>query len=104
MKLCTSIAVLPIFLLAIWLAGNIISIRKRLFSIAIVVLCISAAVAFNILRIQSHYTVITKLGGQISYPMEEIHFEYAILSGIIIGCIIGFFAFRTSKSKHSVDV
>jgi len=97
LKLSLSIAFVPMFLLFTWLGGNIILLRKRLFSIVTVLVCIFLAVAFNILRIQSHDISLTNLKGEISFSIQDLNFAFAIIMGTVIGCIVSYFIFRSRK-------
>ena len=97
LKLSLSIALMPLLLLLTWAAGNIILLRRRLFSVLTVILCISLAIAFNILRIQSHDIVITNLKEKITLPIESLRFEVAILAGTVVGCLVSYFIFKSKK-------
>lgn len=103
LKLSLSIAFVPLLLLAIWLGGNIVLLRKRLFSIITVLICIFLALAFNILRIQSHNITITDLNGKVSFPMQNLNFDMAIIAGTVIGGIIAYFIFKSKKTDQALD-
>jgi hypothetical protein len=103
LKLSLSIAFVPLFLLATWLGGNIILLKKRLFSIITILICIFLALAFNILRIQSHNITITNLKGKVSFPIQNLNFDIAIIAGTVIGGIISYFIFRSKKTDPSLD-
>lgn len=103
LELSLSIAFVPLVLLAIWLGGNIILLKKRLFSIITVLICISLALAINILRIQSHDITIASLKGKVSFPMQNLNFDIAIIAGAVIGGIVSYFIFRTKKTDAGLD-
>ncbi len=102
LKLSLSIAFVPLFILVTWLSGNIILLRKRLFSIITILLCIFLAFSFNILRIQSHDITITALKGKASFPIQNLNFDITIIAGTIIGGIISYFIFRSKKRDRTL--
>jgi hypothetical protein len=103
LKLSLSIAFVPLFLLVTWLVGNIILLRKRLFSIITVLILVFLAFAFNILRIQSHAITITNLQGKVSFPIRNLNFDIAIIAGTVIGGIVAYFIFRSKKTDSTID-
>lgn len=103
LKISLSIAFVPVFLLFTWLGGNIILLRKRLFSIVIVLVCIFLTFTFNILRIQSHDIIPANLKGKVSFPIQDLNFAFAIIAGTVIGCILSYFIFRSKKTDSALD-
>jgi hypothetical protein len=103
LKLSLSIVFVPLFILVTWLGGNIFLLRKRLFSIITVLICIFLAFAFNILRIQSHDITNTNFKGKVSIPIQNLNFDIAIITGTVIGGIIAYFIFRSKKTDHALD-
>jgi hypothetical protein len=104
LKLSLSIALIPILLLVVWLAGNIFLLKKRIFSIAIVLVFAAITITFNIFRIQSHEMVMTNLKGKILFPSDELFFEYAIFIGAVLGCILAYLIFRSPKLNTGMDL
>ena len=100
LKVSFSIGTIPLLLLVPWISGNITSFRKRSFSVLIVLICIVPAIMLNVFRIISHQIVITPLGSQIPFPMEELYFEYAIFIGAVSGSIICYVIFRKIISQE----
>jgi hypothetical protein len=96
--LCVAIALIPVFILLTWLLGSIDSLIKRLLSIWLVGICISAAVTANVFRILSKQMAITNLKAVMVYPFNELYLEYAILAGTLIGCGISFLVFKSKQT------
>ena len=99
LKLGLSIGIIPLLLLIVWLAGKITSFRRRLFSVLIMIVCIVLAIMVNVFRISSHEIVMTNLPAVISFPVEELFFEYAIGIGSIVGAAISYFIFRERRNR-----
>lgn len=104
LKLSVSIGIIPLLLLIVLLAGQITSYRKRLFSVLIIVGCIALAIMMNVFRISSYEIEMTKLPAQITFPFEELFFEYAIAIGSILGSAISYFIFRKRKSNEELNL
>ncbi len=100
LKVSASIGTIPLLVLVAWIYGNITSLRKRSFSVLIVLACIVLAIMLNVLRISSYDMIISPLGSKIPFPIEELYFEYAIMTGIVSGSIISYFIFRRRKLQE----
>jgi hypothetical protein len=94
LKVSLSIGTIPLLLMVAWVSGNVTSLRKRSFSVLILLVCIVLAIMVNVFRIRSHEMVISPLGTQIPFPMEELYFEYAIIIGGVSGTIAAYLIFR----------
>jgi hypothetical protein len=103
-KLCMSIALIPMFLLLIWLVGNIGSVKSRVFSIIIMLACIIIAVGINVFLIQSHDITMTNWKRNVSFPLEKVFFEYAIFLGAAVGSIISYFIFKRAKINKEQNI
>jgi hypothetical protein len=99
LKVSLTIGTIPLLLLVAWIYGNITSFRKRSFSLLIVLVCIVLTIMLNVFRISGHEMLISPLGTPIPFPIEELYFEYAIISGVVSGSIISYFIFRNRKMQ-----
>lgn len=91
---------IPLLLLVAWISGDISSFRKKLFSVLIVLAGIALAMVLNVIRISSHEMEISPLGTPIPFHIEKLYFEYAIITGVVLGSIISYFIFRKIKSQE----
>jgi len=98
--LSSCIAVIPLFLLATWLLGNITLFKHRMFSIIIVLLFITICIAIDVWQIRSNVPPdFNGIKTKILIPFEVLHFEYAVLIGIFLGSFLSYFIFKRKKQS-----
>ena len=95
----------PVLLLLTWQLAPIILKSKKITSIVTVVVCMTLAILVRQQMIKSYFSRLTTLSGEklkVSYPMNQVNFEYYLLGGLCIGCIISYFLFKQKKGFISV--
>ena len=83
----------PILLLATWKFSPIVSTGKRWASIFITISCMALAVVVRQQIIGDGPTSPVE-GAVIVYPLDQLKFEYYILTGALIGCVCSGFLVR----------
>ncbi len=92
------VALIPIFIVQTWKIARLNSLTKKLLTILIV--CTSIIISILIRRelLKIYFSQFTKIDHlTLNYPLEEVHFEYYILAGLLVGCIISYLLFRKRK-------
>jgi len=102
LKLSASVGIIPLLLLIAWMAGRITTLRRRSFSILIVMVCIWLAFMVNIFRIKSQEMVMTNLPAHVYFPLEALYFEYAIFMGALAGAVISYFIFKGRTGSEAL--
>jgi hypothetical protein len=100
-RLNLSIALIPVFILLTWRYGQIDSPIKKLLSLWLIGICISSGLTVNTFRILSAQMVMTNFKGKTVYPVEALHFDYAIILGTIVGCVIALLIFKSKKTAKA---
>lgn len=95
--LSVSIAIIPFFILAVWQIGEIVLMRRKIFSIIVVVVFIAIALVLNDFRIFTTETMMDNLRGVIPYPLEKVYFGYAIFSGSFLGSASAYILLRSKN-------
>jgi hypothetical protein len=90
----------PLSLYLVWQFSPVISRTKKMISIGIVIVCLVLAIIGRQQMIKSYFTSLLNNVDNIrvSYPLNEVHFEYYLFLGLCIGCCISFFALRQKRS------
>jgi hypothetical protein len=92
---CFSVALIPVFIAAVWVFSPIVSLNNRLLSALVMIACVVLAVYYKYQSIRDYFLMLTEgTMLNVSFPMDEIHFEYYILGGLCIGFIISYSIFR----------
>lgn len=103
-----SIATIPVLLLLIWRFSPITSKNKKIASIATVIFCILATALIRVQIIKNYLKMlvsnVNSLNDKalVSYPINRVYFEYYIILGICIGCVVSHFLFRQNDIKNPV--
>lgn len=90
----------PIFIWTTWLLTPIVVKSKRFLCAVIIIICMALAIFIRQQAIRSNLSRLTtnisstKDQLNVSYPIDKVHFEYYMLGGLFIGCIISYFLFR----------
>jgi len=94
------IGLAPILLYLTWRLARIEITKRRIFSGLIVMVFMVIAIIFRQQLIKSTFKGLTNLKTQTgetiynSFAIENLHFEYYLLGGLIFGCIVSFFTLR----------
>lgn len=94
----------PIFIWLTWRVASITLIRNRIFSILTVVVCMILAILLRQQSIKFYFRGLSSHENassdniRMNYPIDTVHFEYYLLGGLCVGCIISYFLFRQKKS------
>ena len=90
----------PILLYLTWQLAKIETTKRRIFSGLIITLCIVLAVLLRQTLIKSTFNGLINLKTQTgetihnSFNIENLDFEYYLLGGLILGCVVSFFTFK----------
>ena len=96
------IGLIPILLYLTWRIGRIEIKKRRIFSGLIVITFMTIAIIFRQqlikLKFQGLINLKTQTGETIynSLNIEDLHFEYYLFGGLILGCIVSFFSLKTN--------
>jgi hypothetical protein len=77
-------------------------------SLVIIIACMVAAVLIWRNMISNSFAALNSNANpgtntaNISYPLEQLYFEYYLLAGLCIGCLASFFIFRAKKINQIV--
>jgi hypothetical protein len=87
------LGIAPILLLVTWRFSPIVSTSKRWTSILITTsgMALVVVVRQQLIRLGLHNSF---EGTAISYPVDQLNFEYYILAGLLIGCVCSGFLLR----------
>lgn len=94
------IGLLPAFLYLTWRLARIEILNRRIISTFVVMLCMVLAILLRQQLIKSTLKGITNIKTQSGEPIynsltiENLHFEYYVLIGLILGCILSFITLR----------
>lgn len=100
------IGLAPILLYLTWRLARIEMTTRRIFSGLIVIVFMVIGILFRQQLIKSTFKKLTNLKTQTgetiynSFAIENLHFEYYLLGGLILGCIVSFFTLRDKKLKE----
>ncbi|HMC98687.1 MAG TPA: hypothetical protein VKH37_00990 [Ferruginibacter sp.] len=102
--LSLSVAYVPLFIMGVWLKGNITNVRKRVLTVIIFVGLIIAAVCLNIFRINSTILFMTRLPeSPVPFAFDETYFEYFVFIASVAAALISYFAFRSKPNNTPED-
>lgn len=94
------IALTPILLFITWRIARIEIIKRRILSGIIVIVLMILAIVLRQQLIKSTFKSLTNLKTQTgetiynSIAIENLHFEYYLLGGLILGCMVSFFVLK----------
>jgi hypothetical protein len=94
------IGLLPILLHLTWRLTSIATLKSKTISGLIVIAMMTLAVIFRQQLIKSTFDGLTNLkkpSGETIYnafPIENLNFEYYLLGGLILGCVMTYFMFK----------
>lgn len=96
------LGLMPVFIVTTWRFSPIILKSRRVASIAIVVVFMVLAIMVRQQRIKSYFNNFANLNSpgskiNVSFPADELYFEYYLLGGLCVGCFISFIIFRDKK-------
>ncbi|MFT3980792.1 MAG: hypothetical protein QM687_10010 [Ferruginibacter sp.] len=96
-----AIALIPLFLLFTWRLAPITSLQKRMASIAIAITAVGLGIVLRQQMLRSYFSrSLTSIAGydlNASFPLNKVHFEFYILGGLIIGCIVSALYLKDKK-------
>ncbi len=93
-----ALALIPVFLYITWRISPIISTPKKIKSVILVSICLVVSVILRQQIISSNLnsfhspTNITN-----TFPIENLHFHFYLLGGLLIGCLLSFLLFKQKK-------
>ncbi|MCC6289677.1 MAG: hypothetical protein IT249_17505 [Chitinophagaceae bacterium] len=93
----------PFLILLTWRLAPIISRSKKLASVLTVIVCMTGAIIVRQQILKSCFTGLTKNFTStvdkmnVSYPVDQINFEYYLFGELIVGCPISYFLLRQKK-------
>ena len=91
-----TLALIPIGSVWLWKAGSIISTRKRMLSILVMVagMIISVFLRRELIKF---VTVPIDYNIQLNVPIEQVKFDFYALVGVILGGVVAWLLFREKK-------
>lgn len=98
------LALIPLLLFVTWEVAGIQAFKHKLISVAIVITCSLLAIIIRRqmikLELKSSISKNNFQGNQydISFPLDNVYFEYYALGGMITGCLIAYFIFKNKKT------
>lgn len=96
------IGLTPILLYLTWRLGRIEKTKRRMFSGLIVVVFMTVSIVLR----QQFFIRLTNLKTQSgetiynSFTIENLYFEYYLLGGLVLGCIVSFFSLKDKEAKR----
>jgi hypothetical protein len=87
-------ALLSLAFPGLWLFGNIVSNRKRFFSVIIIFLLMAAAIYLRHTMVRSYFTrvivpfYLKKGQTHVVYPIDPVNFVYYMAVGLLMGLLI----------------
>ena len=104
------IGLIPILLYLTWRLTPITKLKSKTISGLIVIAMMALAVIIRQQLIKSTFNGLTNLktasGETIynSFPIENLNFEYYLLGGLILGCVLTYFMFKGKKPSIANEV
>ena len=101
--LSLALGLTPFFILLTWRRSPIISKSKKLASVLTIIVCMALAIIVRQQILKSYFTGLTKNLTStvdkinVSYPLDQVNFEYYLFGGLIVGCFISYFLFRLKR-------
>lgn len=98
------IGVVPMFLYLTWRIARIEITKRRVISGLIVMIFMVTSIIIRQQLIQSTFKGLTHVKTQtgesinMSFAIENLHFEYYLMGGLILGCIVSAFTLRKQKN------
>jgi hypothetical protein len=99
------IGLTPIFLYLTWRFGRIEKTKRRTYCGLIVIVFMAISVALRQYLIKSTFSGLTNLKSQTgetiysSFATENLNFEYYVLGGLILGCIVSYLFLKDKEAK-----
>ncbi|MDP2161033.1 MAG: hypothetical protein Q8K02_11160 [Flavobacterium sp.] len=96
------IGLMPILLYLTWRLGRIEKTKRRMFSGLIVIFFMTISIVLR----QQFFIRLTNLKTQSgetiynSFGVENLNFEYYLLGGLVLGCIVSFFSLKDKEAKR----
>ena len=100
------IGLMPILLYLTWRLGRIEKTKRRMFSGLIVIFFMTISIVLRQQFIKLTFNRLTNLKTQTgetiynSFGVENLNFEYYLLGGLVLGCIVSFFSLKDKEAKH----
>ncbi len=93
-----AIALVPLGLFLTWEWVAIDSPDKKLSVVFIVVLCMALVVYTRRMALVSYFDELVQskqTTSSVAYPFEQLYFEYYLMAGLAVGCVLSYFIFGT---------
>ena len=104
------IGLIPILHYLTWRYTPITTLKNKTISGLILIAMVALAVVLRQQLIRSTFNGFTNLktpsGETIlnTFPIENLNFEYYLLGGLILGCVLSYFIFKVKKSSTDNEV
>jgi len=98
------IGLMPILLYLTWRLGRIEKTKRRMFSGLIVIFFMTISIVLRQQFIKLTFNRLTNLKTQTgetiynSFGVENLNFEYYLLGGLVLGCIVSFFSLKDKEA------
>ena len=98
------IGLMPILLYLTWRLGRIEKTKRRMFSGLIVIVFMTISIVLRQQFIKLTFNRLTNLKTQTgetiynSFGVENLNFEYYLLGGLVLGCIVSFFSLKDKEA------
>ena len=95
------LGVIPISAMLTWKAAGISELNKKVWTVVIIIICVTLAIILRYQIIKSYLTGLKKDAVQnieIIYPVNQLNYEYYMIAGICIGGLFSYFLFRGKKN------
>ena len=95
-----TIGLTPLIIFQTWRHSPVVPPQKKMTSVLIILLCMILALLLRQQILKSYFRAQTKTFTsavdqiKVSYPVEQLNFEYYIIGGLIAGCFLSYLLLR----------
>lgn len=99
------LALVPFFILFTWKFSSLNASNKKFATVLLVLICMVLVIIARQQSIRYYLDGLTKNltnkadKVQVSYPVDELYFEYFMFAGLCAGCVLSYFLLRPKKLK-----
>lgn len=93
-----ALALIPVFLYITWRVSPIKSTSQKIKSVSLVSICLVVSVILRRQIISSNlnsFHLPTDIAN--TFPIENLHFHFYLLGGLLIGCLLSFLLFKQKR-------
>lgn len=94
------VALIPIASVLTWKAARMTELNKRIWTVVIITICVTLGIIVRYQVIKSYLLGLKKNDSdivEIIYPVNQLNYEYYMIGGVCVGCLISYFLFRPEK-------